>query len=101
MLIESEQLIGLNVETESSQNLGKVDGFVLETDGQTIFQYKVKPNGITHMFAKELLVSRDQVISIQKDKMIVDDILYEQAQAQEITKTKSPQAEPIASVIEK
>jgi len=99
MLIESTQLIGLNVETELGHNLGKIDSFVLETESQTIYQYKIKPNGITHVFAKDLLISRDQVLGIKKDKMIVEGGAYTE---KEFAKAKSsPQVEPITSTIEK
>ena len=99
MLIKNAQLIGLSVETELGHALGKIDSFVLETESQTIYQYKIKPNGITQVFAKDLLISHEQVIDIKKNKMIVDADVYTE---KEFTKAKSsPQVEPITSTIEK
>ena len=65
MLIKHKQLIGLLVETQSGEKLGRVDGFNLESEAHAIHQYLVK-----------LFISRAQVISLSAEKMVVDDLVY-------------------------
>lgn len=81
MLINHKKLIGLVVETQSGERLGEIAGFVLETEAQTIYQYQVRPGGLSGIFAKELLVHRQQVISISEEKMVVDDLVYKELAA--------------------
>lgn len=76
MLLDYKDLINLPVETQSHQNLGKVAGLVLDADGQNIYQYRVKPSGLGGLFSHELLIHRQQVISVTADKLIVDDLVY-------------------------
>jgi len=65
-----KQLKSLDVETKSGERLGNVCDVVLETDGQLIVQYFVKPSIFS---GKEYLVSRDQVVRFEEGKMVVDD----------------------------
>lgn len=58
----------LQVQTKSGAELGYIKNIILETDGQTILQYEV--GGLV---GKRYLISREQVISINDEKMIVDD----------------------------
>jgi sporulation protein YlmC with PRC-barrel domain len=76
MLRDFDEIMDLPVHTQSGEHLGKTNGVVIEIETQTIYQYKIKPSGISHLFSKELLIHRDQVVSIQKDKIIVQDGLY-------------------------
>lgn len=78
MLINDKQIIGLTVETQSGQHLGKISGFNLESETQTIYQYEVKPSGLNKIFSHQLLVHQKQVISLTKEKMIVDDLIYKE-----------------------
>lgn len=75
MLLEHKQIIGLAVATKSGEHLGKIAGFNLDSESQTVYQYQVGPSGLSKLFAKELLIHRDQVISIDDKKMIVDDLI--------------------------
>ncbi len=81
MLLDYKQIIGLPVETQSSQSLGKIAGFQFEAESQSVFQYSVKPLGLVHLFSQELLIHRNQVISISNEKMIVDDLVYKKLAA--------------------
>jgi len=103
MLRDFRDIIDLPVETQSNELLGKVDGIVVEIETQTIYQYKVKPSGITHMFSKELLIHRDQVLSITKDKVIVKDGSYAVSQAQKalVQNKQSLQTETVVSSIKR
>ena len=77
MLKNFDDILDLPVETQKGIQLGKVDGAIIDIDSQSIYQYSVKPSGITNIFEKELLIHRDQVINITKEKMIVEDGTYE------------------------
>lgn len=68
MRLTLSQLKKLAVETKSGFALGKVKDIVLETDGQTILQYEVG-----NYFGKKYLISREQVVGIDEEKIIVDD----------------------------
>lgn len=74
MKISSQQLIGLDVETESGQKLGVVESFNIDIDSQSILEYNVKPaSKILDLIKNDLIISRGQVISITAKKLIVDD----------------------------
>ena len=72
MKIEWKQLKSLSVETKSGVVLGRVQNLILETDGQNILQYKVGG-----LFGKKYLISREQVLSIDSEKMLVEDNVLE------------------------
>ncbi|MAG29058.1 hypothetical protein CL632_02845 [bacterium] len=92
MLINFDDILDLLVQTQSGTQLGKVDGAIIDIDSQSIHQYSVKPAGITHFFDKqELLISRDQVISISKDKMVVQDGTYQQPEQKKALVKDKPQ----------
>jgi sporulation protein YlmC with PRC-barrel domain len=76
MLVSHKKLIGLSVETQSGERVGEVVGFILDAETQTIYQYQVRPAGLSGIFAKELLIHRQQVINITEEKMTVDDLVY-------------------------
>lgn len=82
MLIKYKQLIGLLVETQSGENLGRVDGFNLEADSHIIYQYLIKPAGLSKIFSHELVISRQQVVSLSAEKMVVDDLVYKKLAAE-------------------
>ena len=79
MKIYSNNLTGLKVETESGRKLGKVESFNIETDSQSILEYKIKPFGLVKgLVARELIIPRGQVIDISENKMIVEDLIVEE-----------------------
>lgn len=77
MLISSKDLFRLPVETKSGNFLGKLSGFDLDINTYGIVNYYVKnmspANFIKGMLYNELVIHQSQVISITKEKMIVDD----------------------------
>lgn len=74
MILSHKNLLNLPVETKSGQVLGLISRFDLEADEQRIFCYYVKSSRIIRgLLAKELIISADQVISINEKKMIVED----------------------------
>lgn len=68
MRLTLTQLKKLSVQTKSGAFLGKVKNIIFETEGQTVLQYE-----IGEVFGKKYLVSREQVISIDDEKIIVED----------------------------
>lgn len=76
MSLSHKELIQLPVYTKSETYLGTVDGFELDEISQRITRYVIKTkHGITGIFKQHLLISRDQVISLNREKMVVDDLV--------------------------
>src|SRR3989338_6964282 len=74
MMINTEQLFHIPVETIDHHSLGRVVGLEIDIESQSIMQYQVRPTGIMASVLRnvDLLINRNQVISLTKDKMIVD-----------------------------
>lgn len=76
MMLNKGQLIGLPVYTLSGQHLGRVVDFELDASSHIIKKYIVKSGGLIKEFLqKELIINREQVISISDERMVVDDSL--------------------------
>jgi len=75
MIINSKDLIDLPVETKSGIFLGRVFDFEMETDSGIINKFYVKRGNLIEGLLKrdQLIISRNQVISIDKEKMVVED----------------------------
>ena len=72
MKISSNDLIGLPVFTESGEDLGKVDFFDFDIDASIITHYHISTGLIKGLWHQKLVIAKSQVISISKDKMIVE-----------------------------
>ncbi|MFZ2190047.1 MAG: hypothetical protein WA057_01000 [Candidatus Magasanikiibacteriota bacterium] len=68
MRISLKQFKKLIVETKLGIKLGFVKDMVLDTEGQNILQYEVGS-----LVGKKHLVSREQVLNIDSEKMVVED----------------------------
>ncbi|MFA6410286.1 MAG: PRC-barrel domain-containing protein [Candidatus Buchananbacteria bacterium] len=73
MLISSVDLINLPVFSQSGKHLGKIISFDVDIDLKLIKQFYVKTGLIKGLWHQQLLISPSQVISISKEKMVVDD----------------------------
>lgn len=63
------------VETQSGDQLGKVESFNIDIDSQSVLEYVVKPSSLTAGLIKgDLIISRGQVIEITEKKMVVEDL---------------------------
>lgn len=63
-----------SVRTKSGRQLGTVVDVTIDPDSQTILQYHVKPSRLLpDAVWAPLLVHRNQVISIDRDTMVVED----------------------------
>ena len=91
MRIGLKQLKHLSVESVSGQQFGHVSDLVFEIDGQMIVQYIVR---FSILSTKEYTISRDQVVNITKEKIIVDNSVYITTEEKEEKITQVP--EPVA-----
>lgn len=74
MRISSRQLKKIRVETQSGLYLGRVSGFELETDSGSIEKYLVSAKiGLAGIWGTDLIISRNQVVNFDSEKMIVED----------------------------
>lgn len=86
--IDDKTLLKLPVETESGAALGRVAGFELDAAAHVILRYRVRPRGLaSRVLSGPLLVAREQVVSLDAEKMVVRDAVareLELAQAEAI-----------------
>lgn len=95
MLLNAKNVIGLPAETESKQKLGKVYDFDIEISSHIIKSYSIEGGFLS---SKKLLISRNQVVSIDKEKMVVkDSVIKEEIKNLEGVKIK-PKTEPALSM---
>jgi hypothetical protein len=74
MNLNKSDLLNLPVFTQSNVHLGKVCDFEVDPVTHMIQKYHIRSGGlIEELLQKELLVSKDQVISLNAEKMIVED----------------------------
>jgi len=74
--LQKHNLIGLPVETSQGTTLGRVSDFEVDPIEQKIVRYHVRSGKlISGLLRRELLVAAGQVISLTKEKMIVQDLL--------------------------
>lgn len=69
----SSDLINLPVYTQSGHHLGRIDSFEVDIDNHTITNYHVKTGLIKGIWHQQLVIAQSQVISISKEKMVVED----------------------------
>ncbi len=92
MSITNQQLIGLPVETQSGQSLGRVQGFVVDPMTHTILQYEVQRGRfLKDLLGKTLLIGTHQIVSLTEEKMVVEDlVLQEHERVKATTEAVSP-----------
>jgi len=85
--IDDDILLKLPVETKSGVRLGRVAGFEFDVENQAVLRYRVRPKGLAaRMLKKPFLVAREQVLSIDAEKMVVEDAVE---RAMELAKAKA------------
>ncbi|MDP2685211.1 MAG: PRC-barrel domain-containing protein [bacterium] len=88
MTLTKQDIINLPVYTQSNQHLGKVVDFEISTHTHTIEKYIVRNLAIVGgILKRDLLIAPSQVISITKEKMIVDDTLTKQEEFEKVATT--------------
>ena len=82
MNLRKNQLINLPVYTQSGQKLGRVVDFELNCELQEVIKYYVRgENIIKELIEKELIITAEQVVSIDDKKMIVEDLVIKEKEA--------------------
>lgn len=73
MHLRDHELRGLRVETTAGEYIGRLIGFVFDTDGCVVSQFRVRPPGILPLFdaSRELLIHVSQVVSVDEQRMVV------------------------------
>lgn len=95
MNITAKNILGLRVETKNGNNLGKITNFELDTESHDVRSYSVESGFLEK---KKLLVSRNQVVSINNKKMIVEDsVVKEEILEKELSTQRRETAEPALS----
>lgn len=91
MRINLNQLKKYIVETESGARLGKIFDVVLDIDAHAVAQYAVR-----HFFfsLKEYLISPNQIVRFEENKMIVQDTVAKVG-AEKERRQVVPKAEPV------
>lgn len=96
MIVDLKHLLGLSVETKSGEHIGRIHAVLMDVESQTVAQYEVRRPGILKEFlAPDLLVHRNQVLSLTKEKMVVDDLLLPKSE-KEPGITRFPASSPSA-----
>lgn len=93
MRISIKQVKHLVVETVDGNKLGKVHELVLDTNGQLVAQYEVRPYVLSR---EKYLISRDQVVRFEYKKLIVDSGVKPEPAGREETVGQMPNPEPVA-----
>lgn len=74
MKISSNDLINLPVYTEGGQHLGRVISFDININNYLIEKFYIKTGLIQGLWHEQLVIDPSQVVSITKDKLIVEDL---------------------------
>ncbi len=91
MRFSLKQLKRLPVETQSGMVLGRVFDLILEAESQSIVQYIVKPSFFS---AQIYAVHRDQVLSMNNEKIMVEDNVEKISEKKQSKLSREP--EPVA-----
>ena len=101
MIINEKQFKKVLVQTQSGQVLGRLSSFELETDNGMIEKYYIKSKiSLAGLLGKQLIINKEQVISFDENKMIVEDMaVKEKSETESILKKIEgiESAEPIIS----
>ncbi|MBU1179677.1 PRC-barrel domain-containing protein [Patescibacteria group bacterium] len=98
MLISSKNLIGLKVETKSGQQLGHVRDFDVDSETLEIKKLYVRPSGIVRgLVGGDLIIGKDSIISINEEKIIVEDLEEKELAKEKAAKKIAAQGSPIAA----
>lgn len=79
MSLSDKELLHLPVYTKSDHFLGRIKGFEFDELEQKIIKYFVKPSGLIEgLLNQQLIIHYSQVVSITKEKMVVEDAFVEE-----------------------
>lgn len=87
MNLKKQDIINLPVYTQSGQHLGRVVDFELESNTQAIINYHVRGRDIIkELLSSDLIINREQIISITKEQMIIEDSVISEIEKKNIQK---------------
>lgn len=101
MVISCKNLIGLPVETKSGLFLGKIKNFDVDNETQAVLRYIVKSRSLIGKLLSEeiseLIIAKEEVISLGEDKMVVQDGVVKESEAATLRKVASNDAPALSS----
>lgn len=100
MLLSAKKIIGLPAETKNGEKIGKVADINLNAESHTINSYIIAAKS-GFIREKNLIVGKNQVISIDDNKMIVEDGLIRENLKSNAIENIAPKAEPALSAASK
>lgn len=102
MIIAAKKIIGLRVETKSGRYLGRVRDFEIDIDALEVKSFFVRPAGLVKgLTDSDLIVGKNSVISIDEEKIVVDDLAgRELVEATERKKQLVVESSPILTSVE-
>ncbi len=99
-MMAKREMIGLPVETVSGISLGKLTDLEIDENSQMVKAYQVQTSRLLPGFLSDnLLVGRDQVVSVSNKKIVVDDSMVKEKESV-FRKASLPEAEasPLATL---
>lgn len=80
---DEKSLLKLRVHTQSGLHLGRLVGFDYDDASQMILRYKVRPKGLASRIVKTpLIIGREQVLRVEEDRMVVEDNVEREMEAE-------------------
>ena len=104
MRYRDKELRNVPVETKSGTMLGKLSGYIMDSGSHMVVQYVVKKaHPLAKILPSELLIHSDQVISIEPDKIVVDDAVEAASEREAVASAKhaTGTTAPITRTVEK
>ena len=88
MTLRKSKLINLPVYTNSGEQLGKISDFEFDPSTQTIVRYYVRSGTLLReIVQRELIISREQLVVVTEEKMVVvDSVVPEKAMKEPLKK---------------
>jgi len=91
MTFRKNKLINLPVYTNAGEHLGKVSDFEFDPNSQTIVRYYVRGGVLLReLVRRELIISKEQVVVITEEKMVVVDLVLPEKNVKEPLKKAVP-----------
>ncbi|PIR67030.1 MAG: hypothetical protein COU51_00725 [Parcubacteria group bacterium CG10_big_fil_rev_8_21_14_0_10_36_14] len=100
MILSHKIIIGMSVETKSKQALGHIRDFDLDTDTLELANIYVRPSGIVKgLVVGDLIISKSSIISINEEKIIVDDLTERELVKEDSRETMVTGESPASAMI--
>ncbi len=101
MIIDYKSLIDLPVYTQRGLALGKIKNFEIDSETHIILRYLVKSRNLISKLLvekkQELIIHRNHVISIDAEKMIVEDNVIKESEVIKLLRRTNREAPALSS----